>query len=86
MASSINRRTVIGAWLGVLVVVAGAGALSGVPVTMATSALWLLACVVPTAVMLLLWREPPQTLAEIIHSARSTRARAAETRRTPSAS
>ena len=68
MSRSINRRTVIGVWFAVLVAVAGAGTLSGVSITISTIALWFVACVVPPAVMLLIWRgAPPPTVAEILH-------------------
>ncbi len=70
MARSINRRTVIAVWFAVLVAVAGAGGLSGVSITIGISALWLVACVVPPAVMLMVWRgAPPPTVAEILHAA-----------------
>jgi hypothetical protein len=58
----------IGVWLAVLLVVGGVGALSGVSITMGTSALWFVACVVPPAVMLAVWRgAPPPTVAEVLH-------------------
>ena len=61
--------TVIGVWFAVLVVVAGAGARSGVSITIGISALWFVACVVPPAVMLMVWRgAPPPTVAEILHA------------------
>ena len=69
MLRSINRRTVIGVWLAVLLAAAGAGALSGVSITIGISALWLVACVVPPAVMLMVWRgAPPPTVAEILQA------------------
>ena len=69
MLRSINRRTVIGVWLSVLLAAAGAGALSGVSITIGINALWLVACVVPPAVMLMVWRgAPPPTMAEILHA------------------
>lgn len=68
MFTSVNRRTVIGVWFAVLVAVAGAGALSGVSITIGAGALWFVACVVPPAVMLIVWRgAPPPTVAEILH-------------------
>jgi hypothetical protein len=68
MPESLKRHTVIGVWLALLVVAAGAGALSGVSVTIGATALWLLACVVPPAVVLLVWGAPPPTVAEILHT------------------
>ena len=69
MSRSINRRTAIAVWFAVLVAAAGAGALSGVSITIGTIALWFIACVVPPAVMLMVWRgAPPPTVAAILHA------------------
>ena len=39
------------------------------PITASASSLWVAACVVPPAIMLLVWRgAPPQTVAEVLHS------------------
>ncbi|HEY3243920.1 MAG TPA: hypothetical protein VGM03_11270 [Phycisphaerae bacterium] len=38
-------------------------------ITIGISAFWLVACVVPPAVMLMVWRgAPPPTVAEILHA------------------
>ena len=69
MSRAINRRTVIWVWFAVLVAMASAGALSGVSITIGISALWLVVCVVPPAVMLMVWRGAPlPTVAEILHA------------------
>lgn len=69
MSRAINRRTVIGVWFAVLVTVAGAGALSGVSITIGISAFWLVACVVPPAIMLMVWRGAPSpTVAGVLHA------------------
>lgn len=69
MFRSINRRTLVYAWLGALVAVAGAGLLLGASLTITTILLWLFACVAPPAVMLMVWTgAPPATVAEILHS------------------
>jgi hypothetical protein len=69
MFRSAKRRTVIGVWLAVLVAVAGAGALSGVSTTIGSIALWFVACVVPTVIMLMVWLGAPSpTVAEILHA------------------
>lgn len=69
MSRALNRPTVIGVWFAVLVAVAGAGALSGVTITIGISTLWFIACVVPPAVMLMVWRgAPPPTVAEILYA------------------
>jgi hypothetical protein len=69
MFGSITRGTVIVAWLAALVAVAVAGVLSGVAITMDTGTLWLLACLVPPAIILMVWRgAPAPTVAEILHA------------------
>jgi len=66
----VTRRILGSAWVVALVAVAGILALSGVPITAGTSALWLAACVAPPAVMLMVWRgAPPPTMAEILYAA-----------------
>ena len=69
MSRLINRRRVIAVWFAVVVAVAGVGGLSGVSLSVGTLALWFVACVVPPAVMLMVWRgAPPPTVAEILHA------------------
>lgn len=68
MLRSPNRRNVV-AWAGVLAV-AGAAALSGVPITLGNSALWFAVCVVPPMVVLMVWRGvPPPAMHEILYAA-----------------
>jgi hypothetical protein len=70
MLRSLNRRTIVAAWAGVLLAVAGAAALSGVSITPGNSALWFAVCVVPPVVMLMVWRgAPPPTMQEILYAA-----------------
>jgi hypothetical protein len=69
MFKVINVRMVIAAWVAVLIAVAATAAVSGVPITVGISALWFAACVVPPAVMLMVWRgAPPPTMAEILYA------------------
>ncbi|MEP7309431.1 MAG: hypothetical protein ABJA98_28330 [Acidobacteriota bacterium] len=69
MFESIERHTAIGAWIAALVAIAVVGALSGVSITMGAGMIWLVACVVPSAVTLAVWRgAPPPTVAEILHT------------------
>jgi hypothetical protein len=69
MFQSIRRHTAVGVWIAALVAIAGVGALSGVSITVGASLLWLVACVVPPAVTLMVWNgAPPPTVAEILHS------------------
>jgi len=70
MFRSPNLRIAIGAWFALLVAVAAIGALAGASITLENSALWLLAGIVPPAVMLMVWRGAPRpTVAEILHAA-----------------
>lgn len=70
MLRSMSRPVAIGAWVAAFLVVAVAGALSGVSITIGTSLVWFVVCVVPPAVMLFIWRgAPPPTVAEILAAA-----------------
>jgi F0F1-type ATP synthase assembly protein I len=69
MLKALSTRTLVIAWVALLIAVAGTAAVSGVSITAGISALWLAACVVPPAVMLMVWRgAPPPTTAEILHA------------------
>ncbi len=69
MFRSTNLRIAIGAWFALLIAVAAIGALAGASITLENSALWLLAGIVPPAVMLMVWRgAPPATVAEILNT------------------
>ncbi len=69
MLSSLNRRNLVAAWVGVLLTVAGAAALSGVSITVGNSALWFAVCVVPPVLMLMVWRgAPPPAMQEILYA------------------
>ena len=69
MSKAPSRGTIIGVWFAVLAVVAGAGAVGGASITMGTRALLLVACLVPPAIMLMVWRgAPPPTVAELLHA------------------
>lgn len=69
MFESLERNTAIAAWIAALVAIAGAGALSGASITLGAGIIWLVACVVPSAVTLAVWRgAPPPTVAEVLHT------------------
>ena len=68
MFRSITRGTVIGLWIAALVVLAAVGVFAGVALTLDNGALWLVACLAPPSVMLMVWRgAPPPTVAEILY-------------------
>ena len=70
MLRSLNPRNIVAAWIGVLLAVAGAAALSGVSITPGNSALWFAVCVVPPVVMLMtVWSgAPPPVLQEMAYA------------------
>lgn len=69
MFRSMNRQTLVGAWVTLCVALASAAALSGMPITADAGALWFVACVLPPAVMLAVWRDGPEpTVAEILYA------------------
>ena len=69
MSNALNRGTMIGVWFAALAVVVDAGAFGSVSVTMGTHALLLVACLVPPAIMLMVWHgAPPPTVAELLHA------------------
>ncbi len=74
MLKEISHLRLIGFWFaGVAVVVGSVGAM-GVSVGVSTTALLLMASLVPPAILLLVWRgAPPPTVAEILHSAETFR-------------
>jgi hypothetical protein len=69
MLQSITRPIAIGIWFALFLLIAAVGEVAGMPITAAASLLWVAACVVPPAILLLVWRgAPPQTVAEVLHS------------------
>ena len=69
MFESLEKNTAIAAWIAALVAIAAAGALSGASITLGAGIIWLVACVVPSAVTLAVWRgAPPPTVAEVLHT------------------
>jgi len=69
MWKSISRTQWVGGWCAAVVVVAGASVVGGAAMTVNAAELWLVACLAPPAVLLLVWRgAPPVTVAELLHS------------------
>jgi hypothetical protein len=69
MSMFFSRSTILPAWL----VVFGALALLASPMTLATGTLLFFAGVVPPAIMFILWKEPPPTVAEVLHRVDTSR-------------
>ena len=69
MLKDISRGRLAGMWAAAVIVTAAYSVVWGIPLTLDNGALWLVACFVPPAVMLLVWRgAPPITVAELLYS------------------
>ena len=70
MVKRISRVQVAAAWIAGVVVLLGCSVVAGLQITTNAAELWLVAAVMPPAVMLLLWHPaPPVTVAELLHGA-----------------
>jgi hypothetical protein len=68
MLKKLSRAQMAGLWCAAVVTTAAASVAGGAPTTSGAVELWLAACLVPPAVMLLVWRgAPPVTVAELLH-------------------
>ena len=69
MLKGISRARLVGAWFATVGVMIATRVVSGATITISSGGLWLAACVVPPAVMWLVWRDAsPVTLAALLHS------------------
>lgn len=69
MLKDISRARLAGMWVAAVIVMGACGVVSGIALTLDNGALWLVACSVPPAVMLLVWRGAPSlTVAELLYS------------------
>ena len=69
MLDSLTRARAIGIWFTAVVSVTIAAGLLGAPLSGSTAVFLGLTCLVPPAVMLMVWRGPaPPTVAETINS------------------
>ena len=69
MSIRITRTTIIPIWL----VMFGLIALVGPPVTSSTGVILLILWSVALAIVLVLWRDPPPTVAEVLHQVETSR-------------
>ena len=68
MFTSLRSR-LAGIWVFAVIVLAAFSVVLGLSITASTALLWLLACIVPPGVMLMIWPStPPLTIAELLHS------------------
>jgi hypothetical protein len=69
MLKNISRPQLIAAWFAVIVVLFALTVIWGAVPSVSAGAFWLLACLSPPAVLLLVWRAPTQTVAELLYDA-----------------
>jgi hypothetical protein len=69
MLKNISRVQLAAAWVGVVVVLFALSVIWGARTSVGIAEFWLLACLAPPAVMLLVWRAPTQTVAELLYDA-----------------
>jgi hypothetical protein len=55
-------------WIAAVIVLAACSVVFGLSVSASSGELWLMACVIPPAVMLLVWPSAPVTIAESLHA------------------
>ena len=70
MLKDLSRARVAGAWCLAVLAIGALGVVAGAAITVSNVELLLVACVVPPAVMLLMWRgAPPRTVAtEVLYA------------------
>jgi hypothetical protein len=69
MLKSVSRTQLIAAWFAIVVVLFAFSVVFGAETSVSAGVFWLLACLAPPAVMLLVWRAPTQTVAELLYDA-----------------
>jgi hypothetical protein len=69
MLNNISRARLVGSWLAAIVVLFAFSVVGGAAMTIGAGELWLVACLMPPAVMLLVWpAAPPVTVAELLYA------------------
>jgi hypothetical protein len=57
MVTGISRVELAGAWCAAVIVLGACAIVAGVDITIANGELWLMACLLPPTVMLLVWHD-----------------------------
>ena len=69
MLNKISCTQMAGAWIAAVIVIIACAVVAGADITVSAGELWLVAAVVPPAVMLLLWHgAPPVTAADLLYA------------------
>ena len=69
MLKHVSRPQRIAAWIAIVVVLFTLSVVWGAETSVGRAELWLLMCLAPPSVMLLVWRPPTQTVAEVLFDA-----------------
>jgi hypothetical protein len=69
MLKNVSRLQLVAAWVGVVAVLFALSVMLGAKTSVGNAELWLVVCLAPPAVMLLVWRAPTQTVAEVLYDA-----------------
>jgi len=69
MLKHVSRLQLVAAWVGVVAVLFALSVMLGAKTSVGSAELWLLVCLAPPAVLLLVWRAPTQTVAEVLYDA-----------------
>jgi hypothetical protein len=70
MLKDMSRTKLIAGWCVAVIAIAALSVVAGAAITASNAELLLVACLVPPAVMLLMWRgAPPRTVAEVLYAA-----------------
>lgn len=73
MLKGISRTRLITLWFAIVAVAVAVAVVAGANIGVPTTAFLLALCLVPPAVMLLVWRgAPPPTIGEILYTANNT--------------
>jgi hypothetical protein len=68
MLKNLSRAQMTAAWCGTVVTLGAISVVAGTAITVGNGELLAVACLVPPAIMLLVWRGPPPlTVAELLH-------------------
>ena len=69
MLMNLSRLRLVGWWCAAVTVIGAYAVVAGGDLTISNGELWLVACLIPPAVMLLVWQGArPMTVAELLHA------------------
>jgi hypothetical protein len=67
MLRNISRGQVVGAWVAAVIVLIACSVVAGAVITVGLAELWVIACLVPPGIVLLLWHgDRPLSAAQLI--------------------